>query len=151
MDSINKLRTYKALIGRVERINIVDADIIAVPAKIDTGAYRSSIWATNIHEKDGKLYFTLLGPSSPWYSGKVLNVDKYEIVEVENSFGHKEERYSVHIKIKMGSKIVNSNFTLSDRSNKIYPVLIGRKLLRGKFIVDVSEGNPLNDEETADL
>jgi len=29
-------------------------------------------------------------------------------------------------------------------------VLIGRKLLRGRYIVDVSEGQPLDDEETAE-
>jgi hypothetical protein len=145
-----KRRILKVMIGRVERINVIDAGIERVPAKIDTGAFRSSIWATNIYEIDEQLHFTLLGPESPWYTGKELSVDKYEIVEVENSFGHKENRYSVHIKIKMGPKIVNSNFTLSDRSQKIYPVLIGRKLLRGKFVVDVSEGEPLEDEESAE-
>lgn len=145
-----KKRILKVVIGRVERISLVDAAITGVPAKIDTGAFRSSIWATNVYEKEGKLHFTLLGPKSPWYSGKELVVDAFDTVEVENSFGHKEDRYSVHIKIKMGPKVVNSNFTLSDRSKKIYPVLIGRKLLRGKFVVDVSEGEPLEDEETTE-
>lgn len=146
-----KNRSLKVVVGRVERIAIVDADITGVPAKIDTGAYRSSIWATNIYEESNKLHFTLLGPSSPWYSGKELVVDTYEIVDVENSFAQKEQRYSVHIKIKMGPKVVKSNFTLSDRSTKIYPVLVGRKLLRGRYIVDVSEGEPLLDEETGDI
>lgn len=146
-DKVTK-RRMKVMIGRVERINVIDADIIGVPAKIDSGAFRSSIWATNVYKKEDRLYFTLLGPSSPWYTGKEMSVEKFELVSVENSFGHKEERYSVHIKIKMGPKIVSSNFTLSDRSTKIYPVLIGRKLLKGRFVVDVSEGEPLEDEET---
>jgi len=146
-DKVTK-RRMKVVIGRVERINIIDAEIVGVPAKIDTGAFRSSIWATNIYEKDGKLFFTLLGPESPWYTGKEMSVDKYERVEVENSFGHKEERYSIHTKIKMGPKVVSSNITLSDRSKKIYPVLIGRKLLKGRYVVDVSEGEPLDDEES---
>lgn len=140
-------RKMKVVIGRVERINFIDAEIVGVPAKIDTGAFRSSVWATNVREEDGKLHFTLLGPESPWYSGKELSVSKYEVVEVENSFGQKEDRYSVFIKIKMGPKVVKSNFTLSDRSTKIYPVLIGRKLLKGRYVVDVSEGEPLDDEE----
>lgn len=144
-------RRLKVVIGRVERINFIDADMIGVPAKIDTGAYRSSIWATDINEKDGEVEYKLLGPSSEWYNGKTLRTSNFKIVDVENSFGHSEKRYSVHIKVKMGPKIVTSNFTLSDRSTKIYPVLIGRKLLKGKFIVDVSEGEPLIDEETEDL
>ena len=140
-------RRMKVVIGRVERVNFPEFDIIGVPAKIDTGAFRSSIWASNIIEEAGVLSFTLLDASSEWYTGKIYTTTKFEIVEVENSFGHKQERYSVYIKIKMGPKNVVSNFTLADRSMKIYPVLIGRKLLRGRYIVDVAEGEPLVDEE----
>jgi hypothetical protein len=144
-------RTFKAVIGRVERVGFPQFDIHGVPAKIDTGAYRSSVWASEIEEKDGELSFTLFDKSSEWYTGKRYSTAKYDIVEVENSFGQKEDRYSVHIKIKMGPKTVSSNFTLSDRSQKIYPVLIGRKLLKGRYIVDVSEGQPLVDEEMRGL
>ena len=146
MDTSPK-RRMKVVIGRVERVNFPEFDIIGVPAKIDTGAFRSSIWASNIIEEAGVLSFTLLDASSEWYTGKIYTTTKFEIVEVENSFGHKQERYSVYIKIKMGPKNVVSNFTLADRSMKIYPVLIGRKLLRGRYIVDVAEGEPLVDEE----
>ena len=146
MDTSPK-RRMKVVIGRVERVNFPEFDIIGVPAKIDTGAFRSSIWASNIIEEEGVLSFTLLDASSEWYTGKIYTTTKFEIVEVENSFGHKQERYSVYIKIKMGPKNVVSNFTLADRSMKIYPVLIGRKLLRGRYIVDVAEGEPLVDEE----
>ena len=146
MDTSPK-RRMKVVIGRVERVNFPEFDIIGVPAKIDTGAFRSSIWASNIIEEAGVLSFTLLDSSSEWYTGKIYTTTKFEIVEVENSFGHKQERYSVYIKIKMGPKNVVSNFTLADRSMKIYPVLIGRKLLRGRYVVDVAEGEPLVDEE----
>ncbi len=141
-------RKLKAIVGRAERVDFPDGAIAGVPGKIDTGAFRSSVWASDIHENEGVLTFTLLGPESSYYSGKECHTTEYEIVEVENSFGHKEDRYSVHIKIRMGSKTVRSNFTLADRSKKTYPVLIGRKLLRGRYIVDVSEGQPIDDEET---
>ena len=140
-------RKLKAIVGRAERIDFPEGEIVGVPAKIDTGAFRSSVWASNIREENGVLHFTFLGPESPYYSGKECSVDKYEVVEVENSFGHKENRYSVHLRVRLGSKVVLSNFTLADRSKKTYPVLIGRKLLRGRYIVDVSEGQPLEDEE----
>lgn len=142
-----KIRRLKTVVGRAERINFPDGEISGVPAKIDTGAYRSSVWATGVREKGGTLYFTLLGPESQWYSGKECSTTEYERVEVENSFGHKEERYSVYLRIKMGPKTVKSNFTLSDRKAKTYPVLIGRKLLRNRYIVDVAEGQPIDDEE----
>jgi hypothetical protein len=138
----------KTLIGRAERIDLPQSGIVGLPAKVDTGAYRSSIWATNIHEQNGVLYFTLLGPDSEWYTGKELSTKEYVIVEVENSFGHKEERYSIYLRVRIKGRLVKSNFTLADRAVKTYPVLLGRKLLRHKFIVDVSVGEPIDDEET---
>lgn len=142
-------RRMKVVVGRVERVNFPQFDVESVPAKIDTGAYRSSIWATDVDEKDGRLSFTLFDPTSEWYTGRYYTTSRYEVVDVENSFGHKQKRYSVFIKIKMGPKIVVTNFTLADRSMKIYPVLIGRKLLKGRYVVDVAEGEPLDDEETS--
>jgi hypothetical protein len=140
-------RKLKTVIGRAERVDFPDAGVFKVPAKIDTGAYRTSVWASDIHEDNGVLKFKLLAPKSELYSGKECSTDTYEIVEVENSFGQKESRYSVFVRIRLGAKTVNSNITLSDRSAKTYPVLVGRKMLRGRYIVDVAEGDPIDDEE----
>lgn len=137
----------KTIIGRAERIDFPKGDVVGVPAKIDTGAYRSSVWASDIEERDGHLFFKLLGPGSDYYSGKEVSTDEFEIVDVENSFGHSEKRYSIMMSIRMAGRRVRTNVTLSDRSRKTYPILIGRKLLRGKFVVDVSKGTPLPDEE----
>lgn len=137
----------KTVIGRVERVDIPDAGITGLPIKIDTGAYRSSIWATNIHEKDGKLYFTLLGPKSQCYSGIELSTSEYKLVDVESSFGHKQKRYSVFLRVHIAGRTIRSNFTLANRAAKTYPALGGRKMLKNRFIVDVSLGQPLADEE----
>ncbi len=141
------LRKRKVTIGRVERVSFPAAGIKGLPVKIDTGAYRSSVWASDIKEEAGHLRFKLLGPKSEYYTGKELVTDEYKIVEVENSFGQKESRYSVFLSLQIGGKRVRTNFTLANREMKTYPALIGRKLLRNKFIVDVSIGDPLPDEE----
>ena len=141
-------RKLKSVVGRAERIDFPDGAVTGVPAKIDTGAFRSSVWASDIREENGVLKFKLLGPESQYYSGQECETTEFDVVEVENSFGQKENRYSVFIRAKLGSKTIRSNFTLADRSQKTYPVLIGRKLLRGRYIVDVSEGQPIDDEET---
>jgi hypothetical protein len=56
-------------------------------------------------------------------------------------------RYVVKLQLKLGGKTIVGTFTLSDRSKKTYPILIGRKLLNRKFLVDVSKGSPLADVE----
>lgn len=143
----SRYRKLKLIVGRAERVDFPDAGVFNVPAKIDTGAYRSSVWATDIREEDGQLKFKVLGSTSEYYSGKDCVASQFEIVDVENSFGNSEKRYSIQLRVKLGAKTVNTNFTLADRSSKIYPVLIGRRLLKGRYLVDVSEGDPIEDEE----
>lgn len=139
--------TSLPVIGRVTPVAFLDAGVNDLPAKVDTGAYRSSVWASNIHEKDGRLYFTLLGPKSPYYSGKEISTDEYRLVQVESSFGHKQQRYSVFLRVQVGGRVIRSNFTLANRAAKTYPALVGRKMLKGRFVVDVAQGQPLKDEE----
>ncbi len=141
------MKNSLSVIGRAELIDFLDADIKDLPAKVDTGAYRSSVWATRIKEHDGELSFQLLGPKSEFYTGKKLTTTEFKVVQVENSFGAKQKRYSVWLSIRVGGKKVRSNFTLANRASKTYPVLLGRKLLKNRFVVDVAKGNPLPDEE----
>ena len=138
-------------VGRAERVDFPKLGLKSVPAKIDTGADLSAIWASGIHEHDNVLEFVLFAEQSPLFTGEKLefNRDEYTITRVANSFGHKEIRYRVHLSIRIQGKLIKGTFTLADRSTKLYPVLIGRRLLHNKFIVDVSKGTPLIQEENA--
>lgn len=110
-----------------------------VPAKIDTGAEASSIWASNIRvDEDGTLKFSLFGPSSPFYNGKIIKRTDYKVMVVRSAMGQEQIRYRVHLPIKINGRIINVLFSLSDRSRNSFPILIGRRTLQGKFIVDVS-------------
>jgi len=141
---------YKTVIGRAENIDFIigDSQYDSLPAKVDTGAYSSSIWASDIKEHDGELTFKLLGKGHEAYTGEEIRVKKYQVVKIENSFGKSEQRYGVMLRVRFCGKRVTTFFTLADRSKKIYPVLIGRKLLKGRNLVDVSLGHPIADEET---
>lgn len=138
-----------ATIGRAEKIDLLDFDLVNVPAKIDTGADASSIWATNIRTDNSLLKFTLFAKGSPFYTGidQEISEKDYSLTRVANSFGEKEMRYKVKLRVKVKSRIIRATFTLADRSKKTYPILLGRKLLSGKFVVDVSSGKPLKTIE----
>ena len=138
--------THSIIIGRAEKISLPEHGIELVPAKIDTGAWRTSIWASESVEEDGVLKYKLFGEGSDFYTGEVIETEDFQTVSVENSFGHAEERYVVPMKIKLGTKTVTTQVTLADRSKKWYPVLVGRKLLRNKYMVDVSLGDPLEKD-----
>lgn len=122
---------HKVVIGRAELLHFQDLGIADVPAKTDTGAYRSAIHATNIAliEDGAKLQFDLLGGHPVCGSlSKTIISDSFKKVGIANSFGHREERYEVWLKVKVGPRIFKASFTLADRSKKIYPILMGRKL-----------------------
>jgi hypothetical protein len=135
---------HKVIIGRSEQMSFVDYSLKNVPAKTDTGAYRSAVHATNINldKATGELSFNLLGGHSVC---DVLNVPvtvtEYKVVTVSNSFGEQQQRYEVRLRVKLGPKIFTARFTLADRAKKIYPILIGRKLLNGRFLVDPNESS----------
>lgn len=132
----------KTTIGRADTIDFVVLGITAVPAKIDTGAYRSAVHATDIVlSKDKKtLSFTILGnhPICGQLSQRV-EAKRFQTVIIENSFGHQEERYEVNLKVALGGKVFDSSFTLANRSTKVFPVLVGRHLLNRRFLVDTSK------------
>ena len=64
----------------------------------------------------------------------------YRVKVVKNSTGHIEIRYTVTIHIYIASKKINGTFTLTDRSKNTFPILIGAKLLKNKFEVNVAYG-----------
>jgi hypothetical protein len=132
---------HKVIIGRSEVLSFVGTDAVAVPAKTDTGAYRSAVHASNIAvDENGTLTFELLGGHPVCGSmSRVVQAEEYKKVTIANSFGHEEERYEVKLKVKLGPKVFHVRFTLADRSKKIYPILLGRKLLNHRFLVDSSE------------
>ena len=127
-------------IGTSERVSFPKLDIFGVPAKIDTGADSSAIWATNIQETaDGHLQFVAFGPGNHLYTGKVVETTTFRLVMIKNSFGVAEPRYKVRLLIHIGERKIRAWFTLADRAGMRYPVLLGRRLLKGKFVVDVGK------------
>lgn len=129
------------IIGRSEPINFVDyPGLTDLPAKVDTGAYRSAIHAENIYvDEAGHLHFVLFGnhPICANCATEIIT-DQYSTATISNSFGDTEERYEVTLKVKIGPKIFQESFSLADRSKKIFPILLGRKLLNDRFLIDPS-------------
>ena len=125
------------IIGSTEFVEIAGAK--KIPAKIDTGADTSAIWASNIDmDKDGILSFALFDQGSPFYTDERISTVDYHIKKVRSSHGDQQIRYQVKLPITINNETFETTFTLADRSRNRFPVLIGRHTLEGKYIVDVS-------------
>jgi len=131
-------KTKLKLIGRREFVDFPTLGISNIEGKVDTGAYTSSIHVENIsiNYENSKpiLYFTI-------DQGEVKNFrfEDYTQKKIKNSFGEMEERYVIKTLIHIGKKKINLTISLSNRDNMRYPVLIGRRVLKGKFLIDVNQ------------
>lgn len=126
------------IIGRDALVDI-DNEIKNVPAKVDTGADGSAIWASDIHlDEQGTLVFKLFDKGSPYYSGKTLKRKRYSVARVKSASGHTKIKFKVHFNVKINDRVIRTSFGLSDRSTHQYPILIGRRTLANNFFVDVS-------------
>lgn len=110
-----------------------------IPAKIDTGADSSAIWASNIRVgKDNILRFSLFGKGSKYYTGKIFKRTNFGVAVIKSSNGITEMRYRTQLTISIRGRRIRATFYLSDRHTQKFPILIGRRTIRNKFIVDVS-------------
>lgn len=130
-----------ATIGSKTVVDFPQFGIKNVPAKVDTGADASSIWASNINEKRGILSFSLFAPNSPYFTGEIIKAKDYQIRSIRNSFGNTEFRYKVKLNTVVEGRPIHASFTLANRANNRYPILIGSRTIQGKFLVDVSQSS----------
>jgi hypothetical protein len=135
------------IIGSVEAVDYPELNVSGIPARIDTGAKTSAIWASGIVENHGVLQCVLFGPDSPLYNGHVLQFHSYNLRTIFSSIGEAEERYAVRLLVTLKGRKIRATFTLANRSHQVYPMLVGRNILQGKFMVDVEKGQPITDEK----
>ena len=140
LESIQQETDKLGIIGSTEYVSI--GKMTKLPAKIDTGADSSSIWASDIKVKeDGTLSFKLFAPKSPYYTGEVLKSKEYTVSVIRSSNGSEQIRYRTTLPIKINGHTVKAALTLADRSRNNFPILIGRRTISGRFLVDVSRFN----------
>lgn len=126
-------------LGRSDRVDLPGLGLENIHAKIDTGAYTCSLHCSTTEVVDGKLQFVLLDEEHPEFTGRTYRFKKFEQREIKNSFGEAELRYVIKTKIKIFDHLIRAEFSLSDRGNLKFPVLLGRKILRNRFLIDVTK------------
>lgn len=130
-------------IGIVDRIDLPEVNLENLPCKIDTGADTSAIHCERIRIKeiDGveHLVFKLLDRKHPQYNGVEVKTSEFRERKVKSSFGDYEYRYQVMLQMVLFGKKYRVAFNLTNRKKMKYPVLIGRRFLSKKFLVDVSK------------
>lgn len=143
----------KKIVGRIEQVDLPEWEFYDLEAKMDTGAFTSSLHCHEIRpfEKEGESWirFYLLDPDHEAYNEQKLEMKIFDKREVKSSNGEAELRYFVQTKIEFFNELYEIEFSLTDRSAMKYPLLIGRKFLRkGPFLVDVTSKNLSHSTKT---
>jgi hypothetical protein len=136
------MTTQKIILGRREFIDFPDLRLSGIEAKIDTGAYTSSIHCHHIQivaGPNGKtVRFSLLDPDHPSYEKQEKELPLVKQKIVRSSSGDEENRAIVRTRVRVGIHTFLTDLSLTDRSGMEYPVLLGRKAIRKYFVVDVA-------------
>lgn len=132
----------KVIVGWVEKALILPEQT-AVKVKVDSGALTSSMHAVNLEN------FTRKGKAWVRYDVPVKDADSGEIVTLKferpvyrrilvRGAGGEDRRPVVKMSLCMGQRVYEEQFSLRDRGDMTYPVLIGRRTIEHIGLIDVS-------------
>ncbi len=115
---------------------------VKLKAKLDTGAKTSSIHAVDIlpFERDGAEWvrFTLPLGAQEGYDGIVVERPVEREARIKEHDEPSVRRYVVKLEFCLDGHTMNTPMTLADRGNFNYPLLLGRRTLKGWALVDPS-------------
>ncbi len=130
----------KLLVGEAEWI-WVDAANDAFQARVDTGATTSSISAQEITivERNGKNWVRFFLSHQEMDDKIQIEAPLVRHVRVRQaSADDLDRRPVVRLAVRIGDMTEKAEFTLKDRSDMTFPVLLGREFLKDIAVVDVA-------------
>ena len=113
-----------------------------IKAKLDTGAQTSSIHAykVKVFTRDGADWARFR--VRPWQESNedevIVECPVHDRRRVRSSSGHVQDRIVVLLRVELLGREVTAEFTLSNRDQMGFRMLIGRQALRHGFVVDAS-------------
>lgn len=130
-------------IGRLEHIALPGLGVERVQAKIDTGAFRSALHYQQVRTRTAGGQKQLVVTFGMARKRVTMVFKRFQRVSVKSSNGAMTRRWLITTTVQLNGHKVRTQFTLFDRSDMKHQVLLGRKFLRGRFVVDVALKNVL--------
>lgn len=132
----------KVIVGELEKFYLAGPGHIYT-ARIDSGAETSSIHARNVKrfERDGRNWVRFEVPV-PGADGEWVSMEREisrRVRVIQASAEEAERRVVVELQFAIGDHQQVAEFTLSDRANLTYEVLVGRNILRDVMLIDVGK------------
>ena len=138
-------------LGWQELVDLPDLKIKKIKAKVDTGANLSTLHARNlrIRKREGVKYIYFDIPPLP--GKKKKRIRKGELLgyrRIKSSDGITEKRPYIKTTMKLDGIIKKIEITLTDRTNMDFHMLVGRKALGKRWLVDPSKSFKSSQKKT---
>ncbi|HIJ54617.1 MAG TPA: ATP-dependent zinc protease [Deltaproteobacteria bacterium] len=128
----------KQVVGWLETVRLCPEDL-TFTAKIDTGAKTSSLRANHIEifDRNGEQWVRF-EVTDRRKRTVVFELKRIRISKIKNSNNSSNERPTVGLRFCIGKLFVDAEVNLTERPGFNYPLLLGRRLLSDRFLVDPS-------------
>ncbi|UMB59604.1 RimK/LysX family protein [Lutibacter sp. A80] len=136
-----KTPNIKTLIGRTDIVDFPKLELFGIAIKVDSGAYTSSFHCHHIEVENNILKCQFLDPEHEKYHEKYFYFKEFIQKKVKSSNGITETRFIITTEIFIFNEIHTIELSLTERGSMMYPVLLGRKFLSKKFIIDTAKKN----------
>ena len=140
-DRKKRRRRTKRRIGVWEVVSIPEWNLHGIQAKIDTGAYTSSIDASRVvifeMEEDGSAPYAEI-TFGVGEESRTVRAPVVAFRRVRNPSGHVTNRPIVEAVLSLGGKKFRTTINLHRREGMTYRMIVGRKALAGRFVIDVA-------------
>lgn len=137
---MKRARRERPVIGWREWVGLPDLGVARIKAKIDTGARTSAIHAFEVRpfDRDGRRYLKFwLHPvqhrRQPAVACEAPLIDERVVT---SSNGERERRYVIETTVTLGGEAWPIEMTLTNRDEMGFRMLLGRRALRRRFVVD---------------
>src|SRR5690349_3983748 len=129
-------------LGWRERLALPQLGIDVLKAKLDTGARSSSLHVDTLDafERDGSTWLRFSMTVGPRHHPRAVECEARALDRrvVTDTGGHGTERWFVRTDVLLAGERYPIEVSLTDRRHMLFPMLLGRSALLGRFAVDPS-------------
>ncbi|MBW8367659.1 MAG: RimK/LysX family protein [Arenimonas sp.] len=127
------------LLGWREWLSLPALGIVAVRAKVDTGARSSALHVQDqeVFARDGREFVRFVLDTG--VHGQAPQPAEAAVIDrrqVTDSGGHTTERIFIQTRLRLAGLEWDAEVNLTHRRNMLFPMLLGRTALAGRFLVD---------------
>lgn len=132
------MKRKRDCVGWRERVDLPELGISGIRVKVDTGARSSSLHVDSIetYEQDGIERVRFSVQLSADQTPQTCDAAVLDRRDVTDSGGHTSTRIFVSTQLQIGGQCYPIEINLASRQRMLFPMLLGRTALAGRWQVD---------------